>query len=395
MDNNINVVFISSIGAGKTTLINSLWDCKENMNSIFDVSEDIQGRGLIKYSVKEIPYFSCTLKSDYQMWIDSKDVFNSLSTADVVVIVLTARDKLIKQKIELCNYIQHNVFLRKASFIVVVNKIDEIVNVERFDDTFVIPLTDVPTLMDKQNYVNSIFKLNNCEIDDVILTCAPIGWNCNQIKNIIIDRVVEYTNRMFLNPQIPTIAFIGKTGCGKSSTINLLCGTDLPVDAAEACTRFPIVVTGKHGDKKYNIIDLPGIAECIGANINYIPFYEKYLRLADVIVYLTAADTRAYTQDQLFLSMFYSYNIEDKNLVLGINKIDLLFKDKGNLNGIDLHSIDESHPLIIEKVDDYHAVFSTLPLCNTNLKKMIVPYSVYQNWNIEKLWENIVNNLKF
>lgn len=400
----INVVFISSIAVGKSTLIERMWvnyiDDKDTNNSghYFNVSEEIQGRGEIKYTVNELPFFSSSLKCDYQKWINSEFVYNSLISADVIVLVISADDKLIKEKILFYKQIQETLLRGSAKLIVAINQIDAIVDINAINDNYFISIESCQQLIEKRDNVVSTFKANgiSCKNDSVVLTCAPINWNCKVLKDIIVDMVIDCTNNYMYNPSLQTIAFIGKTGSGKSSTINLLCNTNLPVDVAEACTKFPIVITGKHNGKEFNIIDLPGISECIGANIDYTPFYSKYLGIANTIVYLTQADTRAYKQDQLFVEMLIETNVinNKKNIVLGINKIDLLFKDKDHLNGIDLKQVNENHFLIREKIDDYFDnifadVYKSISCIS---KESIVPYSVYQKWNIEKLWSHIAIN---
>src|SRR5258705_10795084 len=63
------------------------------------------------------------------------------------------------------------------------------------------------------------------------------------IKLIKQGREIELNNA-------PKIAIIGKTGVGKSSTINSLFGTDLGVSHFESCTQKaePIVVTNGKGN---------------------------------------------------------------------------------------------------------------------------------------------------
>ena len=398
-----NITFIGSSKVGKTSLIKSVWNVNEedfNQESslLLYVHENVQGRGSIKYNIYELPYFSSTLMKDIDIWLNNESINPILKNTDILVIVLSANDKLINNKINLLYNAKQRVLKEDIKIIVTINQIDEIINIQEDGDHFSLQLNDIITLKEEESRTYKSFFLSNLihNYDDIVLTCAKINWNCNSLKEIIIRYVVELYNDYLLNDSLPIITFIGKTGSGKSSTINELCKTSLPVDVSEACTKYPIVVKGSHNGVNFNVVDLPGISECIGANVDYSIFYKKYLKLADTIVYLTQADTRAYKQDQIFINFLISTNVIDatKNIVLGINKVDLLFKDKEHPKGIDLSSINDSNPLIQSKIDDYfdnvfRNVFANIPQIS---KESIVGYSVYQKWNINKLCSHIFNN---
>ena len=146
--------------------------------------------------------------------------------------------------------------------------------------------------------------LSGAPISNVIPFSYIVDWQLQNLKNAIIEGVIKRHNELVFDKKCPTVVFIGKTGCGKSSTINTLCDTDLPVDGAVACTKFPIVINKEflYGKciKRINIIDLPGIAESLEANILYTDYYNKYIKAANVVVCLSQANTRAYKQDEDF-----------------------------------------------------------------------------------------------
>lgn len=136
-------------------------------------------------------------------------------------------------------------------------------------------------------------------------------------------------------------------------------------------------------------MDLPGIAESLEANIIYNGYYNKYIKKATSIVCLSQANTRAYTQDEIFYKSLIASGILDnsKNIVLGINKIDLIFKTEEHLSGIDLSTTTDEDPLIVDKINDYYnnvfaSIFATFPNVS---RQSVVVYSIYQNWNINKL----------
>jgi predicted GTPase len=115
-------------------------------------------------------------------------------------------------------------------------------------------------------------------------------------------------------------------------------------------------ITDKYNGKeiRFNLVDLPGIAESLEANSLYRDFYYQFINKASLLLCLTQADRRAYKQDQLFYTELIAKDILRKNqqIILGINQADLLFKDKEHLDGVDLATIEDTDPIIVEKIKD-------------------------------------------
>ena len=149
--------------------------------------------------------------------------------------------------------------------------------------------------------------------------------------------------------------------------------------------------------KRLNIVDLPGIAESLEANIIYADYYNKYIKTADTIVCLSQANTRAYKQDEDFYIELIDSGIisPDSYIILGINKIDLLFKSDEHLSGIDLSTITDEDLLIKDKIDDYYnRVFSNIfrKISSVNRDSVVV-YSNLQQWNMDKLAQKLFSTL--
>jgi predicted GTPase len=185
----------------------------------------------------------------------------------------------------------------------------------------------------------------------------------------------------------------GKTGCGKTSTINALWDKNLATNRVASCTKFPAVmrITDKFNGKEieFNLVDLPGIAESLEANSLYRDFYYQFINKASLLLCLTQADRRAYKQDQLFYTELISKDILRKNqkVVLGINQADLLFKDSEHLDGVDLATIESTNPILVDKIEDlYENIFADIFTDFDNVTKdSVAIYSVLQNWNLDNL----------
>ncbi|MEL6979608.1 MAG: GTPase [Pseudomonadota bacterium] len=141
----------------------------------------------------------------------------------------------------------------------------------------------------------------------------------------IVDGIAEEFER-----KPPTIAVIGVSGVGKSSTINALFKTSLPTSATVRGTnRFTptkIALDGRKVLKKsvsaaLKVYDSVGLGEDVAEDPRYLARYREHLGKCDCALWVASARNRAVALDQ-------SYMIELKthlpNLVVGLNQADLV-----------------------------------------------------------------------
>lgn len=395
------VVFIGAKETGKSITINNIWsNTIVYNNEPFYVSEFIEGRGVVDYQVIELPYVPFALKDETNNWILSNQ--DTLKEADVIVYLVSASDISIKKRADLILEFKSKGLLKQTVyFVLAISCVEELVNIEILNDQYVLNLNDLSSLLHVKNLFFNEFskRINDSQfnIERTVLFSYRAMWQLEHLKSAITEGIIKRYNEITFDDKLETIVFIGKTGCGKSSTINTLCDTDLPVDGAVACTKYPIVIRKKLNvggrEKELNIVDLPGIAESLEANMLYEDYYATYLKAASVVVCLSQANTRAYSQDEEFYKRMIASELisENTNLILGINKIDLIFKSDVNINGIDLSTITDRDPLIVDKINDYYNnvfanIFSVLK--NVTLDSVVV-YSNLQNWNMETLKDKI------
>ena len=400
------VVFIGGIETGKTSTIQMLWeknvvdyDCVEGVHC-FSIQEILEGRGFVDFEVYELPRINYTSTE----WITKPGIKQQLESADVIVYVLTCDEVSVGSRREYMVNMFNKIRLKKdVMFIIAYGMADWVLFPEQ-SRNFQIPenldvkLPAITNLLKKVSLVNSEFGTfakydKTFSVSSIIPYSNVIDWNVDELKYQIWNGIVVGLNELVYDESLPTVVLSGKTGCGKTSTINVLWNKNFATDRSVSCTKFPAVmrIDDVYNGRRvsFNLVDLPGIAESIEANSLYRHFYYKYINKASLLLCLTQADRRAYKQDQLFYSDLISNNILRKNqkVILGINQADLLFKSVDNLDGVDLHSINDDDEILKSKVDDfYDNVFADIFISFENVtKNSVAIYSVFQKWHLDNL----------
>lgn len=401
-----NIVIIGGIETGKTTTIQLLWEDFVTSYNIedgiqeFGVSEMLEGREVVDFNVYELPRINYTSSE----WINKEGIREHLESADVILYLLTCDEVAINSRRTYVEKVFNEINLKKdVVFLIAFGMADWILfpqNARELTEPEILQpeLSAVSNLLKTVNLVHSEFSSftkydTTFSVASIVPYANYLEWNLDELKHQIWNGIVLSINNKIFNDSIPTIVLSGKTGCGKTSTINALWNKDLATNRVSSCTKFPAVmhITDEFDGKKveFNLVDLPGIAESLEANSLYRDFYYIFINKASLLICLTQADRRAYKQDQLFYTELISNEILRKNqkIVLGINQADLLFKDADHLDGIDLATIKDTDPILIDKIEDlYENVFSDIFADFDNVTKdSVAIYSVLQNWHLEQL----------
>jgi small GTP-binding protein len=406
------IVVIGGREVGKTSTIQMTWADEivnysqlDNNLMSYEIREMIPGREIVDYEIIELPRIRYTY-DDPKVPNEIQNKY--LSTADSIVILCPVNDLSINNhasyiyqllsNVELKNNVIISIGLTKGDIILTPiaalnSEIDKEEKIEFFN---------VSSILSKALQTHTYFANFNdfdktFSAESIIPFSVALQWNLNLLKYHVWNGVVLNMNDCVFDDNLPTIVLAGKTGCGKTSTINKLWNKELAVDRAVSCTKFPAVMhiadvfEGK--TIHFNLVDLPGIAESVEANSIYRNFYYKYIKKADLLICLTQADRRAYKQDELFYNELISNEILSQNqkIILGINQADLLFKTKENPNGIDMKTITTDNAIVKEKIQDlFDGIFKDVfaDFKNVTVDSVAI-YSVLKEWNINELKNKI------
>jgi len=182
------------------------------------------------------------------------------------------------------------------------------------------------------------------------------------------------------------VMFIGKTGYGKSTTLNRLVGSEIfETSDVSACTKElycsmyrinPTVPTF------FSICDLPGIGESNDADNQYYQWYKEMLKHSQVVVYLLRADQRDFSLDEALFKRLFNSDAERSKVIIAIN-----FADK-------IEPINRSRILSPEQLRNLTAKVNKVSGIFAFSQKDIIYYSAADGFNVEKLVEKIANKLK-
>jgi small GTP-binding protein len=184
------------------------------------------------------------------------------------------------------------------------------------------------------------------------------------------------------------VMFIGKTGYGKSTTLNKICGNEyFMTDEMESCTKN--LYSCEYKLSQYNeyylsMCDLPGIGESMETDKQYIQWYERMLHKSTCVVYVLRADQRDFSNDELFINTTLRKNggIADK-LIVGLN-----FADKIE----PLSRINPFQPNI-EQMNNLERKVESVSKLFCIKQKRIVFYSATDGYNLDKLKTKIATVL--
>lgn len=184
------------------------------------------------------------------------------------------------------------------------------------------------------------------------------------------------------------VIFIGKTGYGKSTTLNAIVGKDVfETNDIGSCTKSLYKATYQLKDKDnsyFSLVDLPGIGENLSQDIKYREWYYEFWNYCETVVYILRCDQRDFSLDEDIFSTIFKSELEKKKVILALNYVDKIepINRKSAFIPTEAQIIN-----INKKVNEVSEIFG-IP------KSRIISYSATEKYNIDKLVECIVENTK-
>lgn len=205
------------------------------------------------------------------------------------------------------------------------------------------------------------------------------------LAGVLVDRIAEEFRKA-----PPTIALIGVSGVGKSSTINAMFKTQLTVSpTVRGTTRWSSHRFSLEGRKVLNrdlasalvVYDAVGLGEDIRLDANYLSRYREHLPKCDVAIWISTARNRAVALDQTYMQ---EVSEQLGPVVIGLNQVDLI-EPLDWSEGYNIPSKTQAAHLasiVADRTEKYAAVLKrSVP---------IVPYSARRFYNLSTLFKEVM-----
>ncbi len=223
----------------------------------------------------------------------------------------------------------------------------------------------------------------NCEIQlqadiaDLINHQPEFSFLLNNMPNLSLASKWERKDGYSYDLQI---IFIGKSGYGKSTTLNLLVGSEIfETSDVSGCTRKMQSAEFRFNTKQnhcnFSIADLPGIGENLELDEKYINLYRSAISKAHIVVYFLRADQRDFSIDHWAFSSLFRNDFEKSKVIIALNAIDKI--EPINRNHPFAMTIAQVRNLEIKKRD----IMRQLEISSLD----IVTFSATQNYQLDHL----------
>ncbi|MDZ7995339.1 MAG: GTPase family protein [Nostoc sp. EfeVER01] len=200
----------------------------------------------------------------------------------------------------------------------------------------------------------------------------------------------------------PNILICGKTGNGKTSTINTLFGQEVgKVGHFSRGTDTDEVYEWESNEENINIVDLPGLGDSPKNDKIFKEIYRRRIKEADGFIVIVCPPRPAELGTLKTVNLLISSGVSSKHIIFGYNKLsDIRYQDNGKLSQVEIDgligSTSPKHTQAI--VDAKKAFLETLQReipCASFSEYQIIEYDSLSGWNLHKMLLAVVEMLPF
>lgn len=237
---------------------------------------------------------------------------------------------------------------------------------------------EIPKLMTRDKWDRLIEKYE-IQLDRSKLSEPDAARAFEMLKKAVMEELHRPTH----------IAVIGKTGVGKTSTINALFGTDWKISHVRAATKQEQVFVYENERGRLKISDLPGFGEDIDTEDLHRAIYERVLNECDVALLVLKADTRDMLEVQRTLRdiVGHSHSAVSKRIVVGLNQVDLVhpgdWLEKANIPSVEQEK--NIKKIINQRVKSIKKVCAIKP-------SNVIAYSASRRYHLAHLFAAMVTS---